>query len=184
MRRVVVYGSSGVGKSTFASELARSHRLKHVEIDLLAYDSEGAHVEHELLRERFHQALAAEAWVVEGMHRDELYRALRSADTFVWLDYPKAVVARRMSVRLLRHLIFRQRRHGRRVTVRSALKRELPFIRKTLASYERRRTHGQALMNEAAALGLRRHHPRSPSEAGRLVRSMNAGRAGTDEERA
>lgn len=172
VRRAVVYGSSGAGKSTFAFALASHCEIAHVEIDLLAYDNNGAHVEQELLRERFEHAIAGDGWVVEGMHRDQLYRALASADTFVWLDYPKASVARRLSARLLRQLVLRQQRHGRRTTPVSALRRDLPFIRKTLTNFERRREHGEALAAKATALGLRVHRVPSPADAARLLQSL------------
>lgn len=172
VRKVVVYGSSGAGKSAFASELARSLHLEHVEIDVLAYDKDGRHVAHELLRKRFERALEADAWVVEGMHRDELTRALQSADMFVWLDYSKGVVARRLCGRLLRQLVLCKRRHGRRTTARSAVERELPFIRKTLRSYDRRRGHGGALIAGAIGLGIQTHQPRSPADARRLMRTL------------
>lgn len=178
VRRVVVYGSSGSGKSSFAVELAHLYQVAHVEIDLLACDSQGIHVPQELLRQRFAQAIAADGWVVEGMHRDQLYRALDAADTFVWLDYPRSVVARRLARRLLRQLVLRHKRHGRTTTVRSAVQRDLPFIRKTLSNHHRRREHGEELAATATALGLQVRKLSSPGETRRFVRACNGERSG------
>lgn len=178
MRRAVVYGSGGAGKSTFASELARQRQIAHIEIDLLAFDSNGIHVPQELLRERFEGAIAADGWVVEGMHRDQLYRALDAADIFVWLDYSKAVVVRRLGARLFRQLVLRRERHGRKTSARSALDRELPFMRKTLRNHGRRRVHGEALAVKATSLGVRVQRVSSPSGASRLLRSLEGGRSG------
>ena len=180
--RAVVYGSSGAGKSTFSSVLALQLEIAHVEIDVLAYDSNGVHVEQDHLRRRFELAIAGDGWVVEGVHRDQLYRALAVADTFIWLDYSKAAVARRLGERLLSQLFLRQKRHGRRTTPRSAFRRELPFIRKTLRSYERRREHGEALAAKAAELGLQVHRIPSPAAAVRLLQSLRIERPSVADE--
>lgn len=182
MLRAVVYGSSGAGKSTFASLLALQLEIAHVEIDVLAYDSNGVHVDQEHLRHRFELAIAGDGWVVEGMHRDQLYRALAVADTFIWLDYSKPAVARRLGERLLGQLLLGQKRHGRRTTPRSAFRREFPFIRKTLRSYERRREHGEALAAKAADLGLQVHRVLSPADAARLVQSLRISRPSVADE--
>lgn len=163
MRRVVIYGSSGAGKSTLATRLAADHGL-FVEIDLLAFDAAGEHVDLAVLRERFQPALSAERWVVEGMHRDELSLAIRSADTFVWLDYARAVVATQLVSRLVRHVVFRRSRHGRAMTLRSVYRRELPFVWKAIRSHPRRRAHGEALMALAAEHGLRVHRFTTPRQ--------------------
>ena len=170
-----MYGSSGVGKSTFAGCLARAVGAEHIEIDLLAYDPAGVHVPQELLRERFEEAIGVDRWVVEGMHRDQLHRALEQSDAFVWLDYPRHVVGRRLIGRMLRQLLLREQRHGRRTTLRSAWQRELPFVAKTLRSYPRRRDHGHDLAARATALGLRVERLPSPRAARRWLVKQSAG---------
>lgn len=170
MRRVVVYGSSGAGKSTFASALAERHGLAHIELDLLAYDADGIHVDLPVLHGRFQQALTADGWVVEGMHRDELGVALHSADTFVWLDYSRPVVAARLVSRLVGHAAFPRERHGRRMTLRSVVRRELPFVWTSIRKHPRRRAHGEALMERALGHGLSVHRLATPHEATGLLR--------------
>lgn len=167
--RVVVYGSGGSGKSTFAASLAHNTGSPHVEIDLLAYDAEGVHVSQELLRQRFEEALAVGSWIVEGMHRDQLYRALPEAETFIWLDYSRVIIARRLVRRVLRQLLLKEERHGRITTIRSAWQREVPFVKKTIRSHGRRREHGQNLAAKAAALGVEVVRLSSPRQAHQRV---------------
>jgi hypothetical protein len=78
----------------------------------------------------------------------------------------------------------RQQRHGRRTTVLSAVRREVPFVRTTLAGYERRRAHGNALMTAATALGLQVHQAQSPGRARHLLDSMREEHFGAAEENA
>jgi adenylate kinase family enzyme len=85
VQRVVVYGTSGSGKSTYAASLG----LPHVDLD--AYDRGD--------RAAFDRAVAGDRWVVEGVQRDEVSAALVRADTFVWLDPPRRVVVWRLAKR-------------------------------------------------------------------------------------
>jgi adenylate kinase family enzyme len=145
VRRVIIYGSSGSGKSVLASELQSLGLEPHVEIDLLAYDDD-VHVEQAILRERFAASIAGDAWVVEGMHRDQIETAIPGADAFVWIDLPRRVIAYRLVTRTFRHAITRRPRHGRRTSVRALLDRDLPFIVKSVRNVPRRQAHARQLV--------------------------------------
>ena len=150
--RVVVYGSSGAGKSRLAAELARRTGGDHVEIDLLAFDAAGDHVDPSELCRRFAAATPPDGrWVVEGMHRDQLEAALAHADLFVWLDVGRRTIARHLVARTLRHLVTRRPRHGRAVTVASVLRADARFIAKSVRRVPDRRRHAQRLAALAAA---------------------------------
>lgn len=150
VRRVVVYGSSGSGKSVFASQLAALGLEPHVEIDVLAYD-DGIHVEQAELQQRFGSFITGDTWVVEGMHRDQLEVAIPRADVFVWIDIPRRIVTYRLVTRTLRHALRRHPRHGRRVSLHSLVRRELPFIIKSVRSVPRRQEHARRLADLARA---------------------------------
>lgn len=96
----------------------------------------------------------------------------------MWLDYSKAVVARRLVGRVFRQLLLRHERHGRKTTVRSALERELPFVTKTLRSCRRRRAHGTGLAAKATFVEVRVARVPSPTSAGRLLQQLAEGRSG------
>jgi adenylate kinase family enzyme len=128
VERVVVYGTGGSGKSTYAASLG----LPHVELDTFTTDF------RVLDRAAFDAAIAGDQWVVEGVHRDELWTALERADTFVWLDPPRRVIAWRL---------LRRRR-------RTSLVAELRWIAKTLRNHERRRAHGQRFADAARERGI------------------------------
>lgn len=172
IRRVVIYGNGGSGKSTLARTLAITMRAAHVELDALAFTGDYEPVDPAVLRRAFEDAIGADRWVVEGMHRDELTRALQDADAFVWLDLPLRTVARRLVQRVLVQLVTGRRRHGRRTTLRSARRLELPFVRKTVASHARRRAHGARLVALASSRGVTGVHLRSARQARRWVRDV------------
>lgn len=108
MRRVVVVGGTGSGKSTVASELASRLRSDVIELDALWWDSDWSPAGRELLRARLLPRLSAERWVVEGYYVDELSDALWPlADTIVWLDISRHVAIRRALRRSVRRAISR-----------------------------------------------------------------------------
>jgi adenylate kinase family enzyme len=128
MRRVVVYGTGGSGKSTYAASLG----LPHVELDTLTEDFRA------LDRAAFEQAIAGDEWVVQGVHRDELWLALERADAFVWLDPPRRVIAWR--------LLRRPRR--------TSLVPHVRWVAKTIRKHGDRRAHGQRFLDAATDRGI------------------------------
>jgi adenylate kinase family enzyme len=108
MRRVVVVGASGSGKSVLARELARRLAVPHVDLDALHWGPDWTPTPTEILRRRVEAALAGEGWTVSGN-----YSALRDsiwprADTLIWLDYPMPIVMWRVLQRTVRRCITKE----------------------------------------------------------------------------
>ena len=101
MRRVVVAGITGAGKSTLARELATYLPLPFVELDQFV---EGPHWSRlPDVEQHVTEMAAAEAWVTDNLWYPEVQGPLLArADTVVWLDLSRAVVLRRLVRRTLR----------------------------------------------------------------------------------
>jgi adenylate kinase family enzyme len=98
-RRIVVKGTSGAGKSTFAAELARRLGVAYVELDALHHGPNWSAPTPEAFRAQVRGALAAtpEGWVVDGNYDSKLGETVvAAADTIVWLDLPLALKLRRL----------------------------------------------------------------------------------------
>ena len=175
MRRAVIYGNGGAGKSTLACALADAIGGDAIELDAIAFVGAYEHVDPAVLRAEFESAIASARWVVEGMHRDELKLALAEADTFVWLDLPRRTIARRLIWRLVGQLVAKRQRHGRRTTLASVRSLEVPFIRKTLVGHERRRAHGRTLSVLASRRGVTVVRLTSARAAKRWLRTIRGG---------
>ncbi|HEX6079435.1 MAG TPA: adenylate kinase [Methylomirabilota bacterium] len=109
LRRVVVVGATGAGKSVLAERLARSLGLPFVELDALFWGPEWTAAEPAAFRARVAAATAGPAWVVAGNYgavRDLLWPR---ADTIVWLDYSFPVVLARLTARTVYRGITRER---------------------------------------------------------------------------
>jgi len=93
MQRVLVMGSSGSGKSTFALRLAELTGLPFVSLDALYWQPGWQPSEPEPFRQRAAAAAHGPGWVMDGNYissgAGELRREL--ADTVIWFDLPRLV---------------------------------------------------------------------------------------------
>jgi adenylate kinase family enzyme len=98
-RKIVVKGTSGAGKSTFAAELARRFNLPYVELDALHHGPNWTAATPDELQARVRAVIAdADAgWVIDGNYDSKLGdTVVGAADTIVWLDLPLRVKLRRL----------------------------------------------------------------------------------------
>jgi adenylate kinase family enzyme len=102
MRRVVVLGTSGSGKTTFARELAERLGLPHVELDALHWGPNWSGAPKALLRERVTAATSEDGWIIDGNYSPVRDAIWPKADTLIWLDYPMTTVFTRVLRRTLR----------------------------------------------------------------------------------
>lgn len=88
MNRIVVVGTTGAGKSTFAGKLAEIINGKHYELDRLFWMPDWEQRSKEEYAATLSELVKAEYWVADGnssSHRKMLWGC---ADTVIWLDYP------------------------------------------------------------------------------------------------
>jgi adenylate kinase family enzyme len=108
VRRVLVVGSSGAGKTTFARELAACLSLAHVELDAIFHQPDWQELPREEFRAEVSQRIAEPGWVVDGNYSKVQDLVLARADSLVWLDYSRAVVMRRIVPRTVTRVVRRQ----------------------------------------------------------------------------
>ncbi len=108
MRRVAVVGNSGVGKSTVAARLARHLRVPHVELDAIFHLPDWRELPEDDFRAAVTAATAGDGWVVDGNYRAVRDLVWSRADTVVWLDLPRALVMRRITLRTVGRMVTRR----------------------------------------------------------------------------
>ena len=88
MNRVLVLGSPGSGKSTFARALQAKTGLPLVYLDCLFWNADKTTVPREVFLQRIDAALAAPQWIMDGDFASSLPQRLARCDTVFMLDIP------------------------------------------------------------------------------------------------
>ena len=90
MRRIVILGNSGSGKSTLARKLGAKLGLPVIHLDVLFYEPGWKPGVSEVFRQRVTQALADDAWIVDGNFLGLIGDlSLPRADTILWIEQPR-----------------------------------------------------------------------------------------------
>lgn len=102
MRRVLVIGCPGAGKSTLTRALAETLGLPAVYLDRLWWKSGWINRTRAEFDARLDAALAGAAWVMDGNYLRTLPRRLERCDAVLFLDYPRRLCLFRALRRILR----------------------------------------------------------------------------------
>ena len=168
MRRVLVGGVSGSGKTTFARELARRSGLAFHEMDAL-YHGPGW-TRRASFEDDVAALCAADAWVFDSHGYKEVRDLVWSrADTVVWLDHSRPVVLGRVLRRSFdRAFHGTEAFNGNTETFRSWLDPEHP-VQWSMRSYASRKRDTRARFEDPAYAHLRKVRLRSPAAADRWL---------------
>ncbi|HSV02663.1 MAG TPA: AAA family ATPase, partial [Phenylobacterium sp.] len=177
--RIVVVGSSGSGKSTFARRLAAACDLKRIELDALNWGPNWlnrAADEPEEFQRRVDEATAGERWVTDGNYRLAIQRTLPKATHLVWLDYSRWVIMPRVIRRSFLRAVDRRELWpgtGNTEQFRRWLDKDHP-IRWAWDTYERRRRQYELMFADPGLDRLEKHRLGRPREAGQLISRLAA----------
>jgi len=87
MKKVLVIGCPGSGKSTFAKALHEKTKLPLYHLDNLFWNGNKTTVERSVFLERLNAALSGDAWIIDGHYASTLPLRLSLCDTVFFLDY-------------------------------------------------------------------------------------------------
>ncbi len=88
MKKVVVLGGSGSGKSTFARKLCTVTRLPLYHLDNLFWNKDKTHVSREVFDQRLDVILSYDRYIIDGEYGRTIERRIAAADTVFFFDIP------------------------------------------------------------------------------------------------
>ena len=91
MKKVIVIGCPGSGKTTFAERLQRRTELPLFYLDAIWHKSDRTHIAREEFDARLSEILSLDAWIVDGNYGRTLERRLSACDTVFFFDLPTEV---------------------------------------------------------------------------------------------
>lgn len=112
MRRVVVFGTTGSGKSWLAEKLAARHGLRVIELDKLYWGRDWQPAPLDLFRYRVENEIRDGDWIVVGIYGQVRDLTWGPADTLIWLDLPFPLVFWRLFWRTVRRALTRENLWG------------------------------------------------------------------------
>lgn len=91
MKRILVIGCPGSGKSYFSRALAEKLGLPLVHLDLLNWNADGTNVEREVFDKRLADVLARDEWIIDGNYGRTMESRMERCDAIFFLDFPTEV---------------------------------------------------------------------------------------------
>ena len=102
MQRVLVIGSPGAGKSTFARELAQRSSLPRIHLDAEYHVPGWSEPDEDAWQARLKELVAGDCWIIDGNYGGSMDFRLARADTAILLDYPTWLCLWRVLKRVVR----------------------------------------------------------------------------------
>ncbi|MDB5098798.1 MAG: adenylate kinaselike kinase [Cyanobacteria bacterium RYN_339] len=178
--RVIILGTSGAGKSTFAKHLAEARGCPYVDLDDLHWEPGWIEAPDEVMIERLQAAIAAPAWVVAGNYAHLRDIHWPRATHLVWLDYSRPLVMRRVFVRTLRRWLRRETCcNGNRESLRMSFLSKDSILLWAWTSYHRRKTEFDGYFQTPPYPQLEMLRVKTPREAEGLLSELSGANPAT-----
>ncbi len=91
MKKVIVIGCPGSGKSTFARALHAKTALPLFHLDMMYWKADKTTVEKAVFLQRLKEVLAQDEWIIDGNYGSTMEMRIKECDTVFFLDFPYKV---------------------------------------------------------------------------------------------
>lgn len=87
MKKVIVIGCPGSGKSTFSRELQRKAKIPLYHLDMMYWNADKTTVEKRTFLERLDAVINTDEWIIDGNYASTMELRMEACDTVFFLDY-------------------------------------------------------------------------------------------------
>lgn len=91
MKKILVIGCPGSGKSTFARELSRILGIEVIHLDMLFWNADKTTVEKEIFLSRLGEVMKKDSYIIDGNFSSTMEWRMSECDTVFFLDLPTDV---------------------------------------------------------------------------------------------
>ena len=88
MKRVIVIGCPGSGKSTVSRALHNKTGIPLYHLDMMYWNADKTTVEKSVFLERLSVVLEKDEWIIDGNYGSTMELRMAACDTVIFLDYP------------------------------------------------------------------------------------------------
>jgi adenylate kinase family enzyme len=99
MKKVIVIGCPGSGKSTFSRALHSATGLPLFYLDIMNWNEDKTTVSKNVFNERLQETIEKEQWIIDGNYGSTLDIRMQACDTIFFLDYPTEICLNGISER-------------------------------------------------------------------------------------
>jgi len=103
MKRILIIGAGGAGKTTFARQLGEILGLAVVHLDALYWKPGWVEPPRDEWARTVEGVLERDAWIIDGNYSGTLGRRLEACDAVVFLDLPRTICLWRVLKRAVKH---------------------------------------------------------------------------------
>ena len=91
MKKVIVIGCPGSGKSTVSRALHNKTGIPLYHLDMMYWNADKTTVEKSVFLERLFAVLEKDEWIIDGNYGSTMELRMSACDTVIFLDYPICV---------------------------------------------------------------------------------------------
>ena len=99
MKKAMVIGCPGCGKSTFSRALHEAVGLPLYHLDMMYWNADRSKVPKSVFMKRLSDVMEKEAWIIDGNFASTIELRLQACDTVFFLDYPLSVCLEGLQMR-------------------------------------------------------------------------------------
>ena len=107
MKRILIIGNCGSGKSTFSKKLNRHLKLELKHLDNLFWKPNWKETPKQEWKEIVRYIIKKDRWIIDGNYNSTLDIRIKRADTIIFLDIPRSICLWNASKRVIKGKYFK-----------------------------------------------------------------------------